>query len=52
MVNGALEAFQAASKHVKIVTTNGTDEDLAAMKDGRFAVTVANSATVAGQMAC
>ncbi|MBB2943942.1 ribose transport system substrate-binding protein [Actinoplanes lutulentus] len=51
MAFGALQAFQAAGKNVKIVTTNGTDEGLAAVKDGRFAATVANSATVTGQLA-
>jgi ribose transport system substrate-binding protein len=51
MAFGALQAFQAAGKNVKIVTTNGTDEGLAAVQDGRFAATVANSATVTGQLA-
>lgn len=48
---GALQAFQAAGKNVKIVTVNGTDEGLAAVKDGRFAATVANSATQTGRLA-
>ncbi|WP_328476665.1 sugar ABC transporter substrate-binding protein [Actinoplanes sp. NBC_00393] len=51
MAFGALQAFEAAGKKVKIVTTNGTDEGLAAVQDGRFAATVANSATVTGQLA-
>ncbi|MFD0523205.1 sugar ABC transporter substrate-binding protein [Paractinoplanes durhamensis] len=51
MAFGALQAFQAAGKDVKIVTANGTDEGLAAVKDGRFAATVANSATTIGQLA-
>ncbi|MEU4241686.1 sugar ABC transporter substrate-binding protein [Actinoplanes sp. NPDC026619] len=51
MAFGALQAFQAAGKDVKIVTVNGTDDGLAAVKDGRFAATVANSATTTGQLA-
>ncbi|MEU4557661.1 sugar ABC transporter substrate-binding protein [Actinoplanes sp. NPDC023936] len=51
MAFGALQAFQAAGKNVKIVTSNGTAEGLAAVRDGRFAATVANSATVTGQLA-
>ncbi|BBH71116.1 D-ribose ABC transporter substrate-binding protein [Actinoplanes sp. OR16] len=51
MAFGALQAFQAAGKDVEIVTVNGTDEGLAAVKDGRFAATVANSATVTGRLA-
>lgn len=51
MAFGALEAFDAAGKPVKIVTVNGTDAGLAAIKDGRFAATVANSAVVTGQLA-
>ncbi len=51
MAFGAYQAFQAAGKNVKIVTVNGTDDGLAAVKDGRFAATVANSATVTGQLA-
>ncbi|WP_329360423.1 sugar ABC transporter substrate-binding protein [Streptomyces sp. NBC_01483] len=48
----ARKAFDAAgAKNVKIVTTNGTDEGLAAVKDGRFAATVANSAMTIGQTA-
>ncbi|NUO44569.1 MAG: sugar ABC transporter substrate-binding protein [Streptomyces sp.] len=46
------EAFDAAgAKAVKIVTVNGTDEGLAALKDGRFAATVANSAADTGELA-
>lgn len=51
MASGAYQAFQAADKDVKIVTINGTNAGLAAVKDGRFAATVANSATVTGQLA-
>ncbi|BCY12376.1 sugar ABC transporter substrate-binding protein [Actinoplanes sp. L3-i22] len=51
MAFGAYQAFQAAGKTVKIVTANGTDDGLAAVKDGKFAATVANSATVMGQLA-
>ncbi|MFD9283989.1 sugar ABC transporter substrate-binding protein [Streptomyces mirabilis] len=48
----ARKAFDAAgAKSVKIVTTNGTDEGLAAVKDGRFSATVANSAMTIGQTA-
>ncbi|WRZ94825.1 sugar ABC transporter substrate-binding protein [Streptomyces sp. NBC_01007] len=46
------KAFDAAgAKDVKIVTVNGTDEGLAAVKDGRFSATVANSAMVIGRTA-
>lgn len=46
------KAFDAAgATKVKIVTTNGTDEGLAAVKDGRFSATVANSAMTIGQTA-
>ncbi|MET7942750.1 sugar ABC transporter substrate-binding protein [Streptomyces sp. NPDC005302] len=46
------KAFDAAgAKDVRIVTVNGTDEGLAAVKDGRFSATVANSAMVIGQTA-
>nr|WP_168505222.1 sugar ABC transporter substrate-binding protein [Streptomyces sp. S1D4-11]QIY93561.1 substrate-binding domain-containing protein [Streptomyces sp. S1D4-11] len=48
----ARKAFDAAgAKNVRIVTTNGTDEGLAAVKDGRFSATVANSAMTIGQTA-
>ncbi|MER5660512.1 sugar ABC transporter substrate-binding protein [Streptomyces mirabilis] len=48
----ARKAFDAAgAKNVKIVTTNGTDEGLAAVKDGRFSATVANSAMTIGRTA-
>ena len=33
------------------MTVNGTDEGLAALKDGRFAATVANSAADTGELA-
>ncbi|MFF0183737.1 sugar ABC transporter substrate-binding protein [Streptomyces sp. NPDC005244] len=46
------KAFDAAgAKDVRIVTVNGTDEGLAAVRDGRFSATVANSAMVIGQTA-
>ncbi|MBK6009623.1 sugar ABC transporter substrate-binding protein [Streptomyces sp. MBT53] len=52
MALAARKAFDAAGKKdVKIVTANGTDEGLAAVKDGRLSATVANSATSIGQTA-
>ncbi len=51
MAFGALNAFTAANASVKIVTMNGTDAGLAAVKDGRFSTTVANSPTTTGEMA-
>lgn len=46
------KAFDAAgAQAVRIVTVNGTDEGLAALKDGRFAATVANSAADTGELA-
>ncbi|WP_129841071.1 sugar ABC transporter substrate-binding protein [Streptomyces sp. RFCAC02] len=51
MAFGALNAFEAAGADVKIVTVNGTADGLAAVEDGRFAATVANSATQTGQLA-
>ncbi|MFE2427927.1 sugar ABC transporter substrate-binding protein [Streptomyces sp. NPDC059373] len=52
MALAARKAFDAAgAKDVKIVTVNGTDEGLAAVKDGRFSATVANSAMAIGQTA-
>lgn len=51
MAFGAYQAFQAAGKTVKIVTVNGTVDGLAAVKDGKFAATVANSANDMGQLA-
>ncbi|MGX9884769.1 sugar ABC transporter substrate-binding protein [Streptomyces sp. NPDC002276] len=52
MAFAAREAFDAAGgKKVKIVTVNGTDEALAALKDGRFAATVSNSAKDTGELA-
>ncbi|MFJ1969007.1 substrate-binding domain-containing protein [Streptomyces sp. NPDC087903] len=46
------KAFDAAgSKAVKIVTVNGTDEGLAALKNGRFSATVSNSAADTGELA-
>ncbi|MFF5083664.1 sugar ABC transporter substrate-binding protein [Actinoplanes sp. NPDC000266] len=49
MAFGVLEAFKAAGKSVKIVTVNGTEQGLEAVKDGRFSATVSNSATDIGQ---
>ncbi|MFE6933359.1 sugar ABC transporter substrate-binding protein [Streptomyces sp. NPDC057699] len=51
MAFGALKAFTAAKADVKIVTVNGTDRGVAAVKDGRFAATVANSAMTTGRIA-
>ncbi|WP_406005616.1 sugar ABC transporter substrate-binding protein [Streptomyces sp. NBC_00637] len=46
------KAFDAAgAKDVKIVTMNGTDEGLAAVKSGVFSATVANSAKTIGETA-
>ncbi|MFD9429678.1 sugar ABC transporter substrate-binding protein [Streptomyces sp. NPDC060002] len=46
------KAFDAAgAKDVKIVTVNGTDEGLAAVRNGEFSATVANSAKTIGETA-
>ncbi|MEU5278219.1 sugar ABC transporter substrate-binding protein [Streptomyces asoensis] len=46
------KAFDAAgAKDVKIVTVNGTDEGLAAVRGGQFAATVSNSAKTIGETA-
>ncbi|MEU9264723.1 sugar ABC transporter substrate-binding protein [Streptomyces sp. NPDC048251] len=46
------KAFDAAgAKDVKIVTVNGTDEGLTAVKNGEFSATVANSAKTIGETA-
>ncbi|MFF2330030.1 MULTISPECIES: sugar ABC transporter substrate-binding protein [unclassified Streptomyces] len=46
------KAFDTANaKDVKIVTVNGTEEGVAAVKDGRFSATVANSAMTLGRTA-
>ncbi|MFJ2812848.1 sugar ABC transporter substrate-binding protein [Streptomyces sp. NPDC091279] len=46
------KAFDAAGKkNVKIVTVNGTDEGVAAVKSGEFSATVANSAKTIGDTA-
>ncbi|WP_329539530.1 sugar ABC transporter substrate-binding protein [Streptomyces sp. NBC_01358] len=46
------KAFDGAgAKDVRIVTENGTDKGLAAVKDGRFSATVANSPQVIGETA-
>lgn len=46
------KAFDAAgAEDVRIVTENGTDQGLAAIKDGRFSATVANSPQVIGETA-
>ncbi|MET9385386.1 sugar ABC transporter substrate-binding protein [Streptomyces sp. NPDC002928] len=52
MAFGVRKAFDAAGgTDVKIVTVNGTDEALAALKDGRFSATVSNSAADTGTLA-
>ncbi|MGW8063099.1 sugar ABC transporter substrate-binding protein [Streptomyces ziwulingensis] len=52
MAFAARKAFDAAgADQVRIVTVNGTDEALAALKDGRFSATVANSAGNTGDLA-
>ena len=52
MALAARKAFDAAGKKdVRIVTVNGTEEGLAAVKDGRLSATVANSAMAIGQTA-
>lgn len=52
MAFGVRQAFDAAGAHsVKIVTVNGTDQGLAALKDGRFAATVSNSVQDLGALA-
>ncbi|WP_426568439.1 sugar ABC transporter substrate-binding protein [Streptomyces canus] len=52
MAFAARKAFDAAgAKDIRIVTVNGTDEALAALKDGRFAATVSNSAADTGELA-
>lgn len=46
------KAFDATgADDVRIVTVNGTDEGLAALKDGRIAATVSNSAAGPGELA-
>ncbi|MER5277986.1 sugar ABC transporter substrate-binding protein [Streptomyces sp. NPDC002809] len=46
------KAFDAAgARDVRIVTENGTDKGLSAVKDGRFSATVANSPQVIGETA-
>ncbi|MFF3500075.1 sugar ABC transporter substrate-binding protein [Streptomyces sp. NPDC003247] len=52
MAFAARKAFDAAgAQDVRIVTVNGTDEALAALKDGRFSATVSNSAADTGELA-
>ena len=52
MAFGARAAFDAAGAHsVKIVTVNGTDQGLAALKNGKFAATVSNSVQDLGALA-
>lgn len=52
MAFAARKAFDAAgATGVKIVSVNGTDEGLAALKDGRLSATVSNSANDTGQLA-
>lgn len=51
MALSARQVFDAAGAHVKIVTVNGTDTGLKAVKDGRLSATVANSARTLGELA-
>ncbi|MFI6333577.1 sugar ABC transporter substrate-binding protein [Streptomyces sp. NPDC050535] len=52
MAFGVRKAFDAAgAEDVRIATVNGTDEGLAALKDGRFSATVTNSAMKIGELA-
>jgi len=52
MAFGVREAFDAAgADSVKIVTVNGTDPGLAALKSGKFAATVSNSVQDLGALA-
>ncbi|GAB2863065.1 D-ribose ABC transporter substrate-binding protein [Actinocorallia aurea] len=51
MAFGALQAFSAVGKDVKIVTSNGTEAGVQAIKDGKFAATVSNPATATGRTA-
>ncbi|WP_314225277.1 sugar ABC transporter substrate-binding protein [Streptomyces zaehneri] len=52
MAFGVREALdQAGSTDVRIVTANGTDEGLAALKDGRFSATVSSPVMEMGELA-
>lgn len=52
MALAARKAFTAAGADgVRIATVNGTDEGLAALKDGRISATVTNSAEQLGELA-
>ncbi|GJF33771.1 ribose import binding protein RbsB [Kitasatospora sp. NE20-6] len=52
MALAARTAFDAAgAENVRIVTVNGTDAGLAAVKDGRLSATVSNSALSTGELA-
>ncbi|MDX6744149.1 sugar ABC transporter substrate-binding protein [Actinocorallia sp. A-T 12471] len=51
MAFGALNAFQSAKADVKIVTVNGSAPGIEAIKEGKFAATVANSPTTTGELA-
>ncbi|MEW1776584.1 sugar ABC transporter substrate-binding protein [Streptomyces sp. NPDC086777] len=52
MAFGVRKAFDAAgATGVRTVTVNGTDEGLAALRDGRFVATVSNPAADMGQLA-
>jgi ribose transport system substrate-binding protein len=52
MAFGVRQAFDAAgAQSVKIVTVNGTDPGLAALKDGKFSATVSNSVQDLGALA-
>ncbi|MGW0822898.1 sugar ABC transporter substrate-binding protein [Streptomyces sp. NPDC002845] len=48
MAFGALNAFKAAKADVKIVTNNGTERGVEAVKDGSFLGTVSNPAAETG----
>ncbi|MFE7547147.1 sugar ABC transporter substrate-binding protein [Streptomyces gardneri] len=48
MAFGALNAFKAAKAGVRIVTNNGTEHGVEAVKDGTFLGTVSNPAQVTG----
>ncbi|MDQ4114901.1 MAG: sugar ABC transporter substrate-binding protein [Actinomycetota bacterium] len=51
MAFGAANAFKAAGKDVKIVTSNGTDAGLEALQNGTFSAIVSNSALITGHQA-
>ncbi|MCJ0869642.1 sugar ABC transporter substrate-binding protein [Streptomyces sp. AP-93] len=51
MAFGAVNAFKAAKADVKIVTNNGTERGVEAVKNGTFLATISNSAAVTGATA-